>query len=90
MNFGQENKVNKISEFNLLHDILNPSKRTQNFNNHYSPILHVCMNTREGGTKFNNFRNLLDSGFSSTIVMRRLIAKSNPKRDDGMQFHTQG
>ena len=35
-----DNKLNKIYECNLLHDILNPSKRTKNINFHYSPILH--------------------------------------------------
>ena len=48
MNCIHNNDVNKISECNLLHDILNPSKRTKNINNNYSPILHVCMNTRKG------------------------------------------
>ena len=38
------NRVNDIAECNLLHDILNPSKRTKNRNSHYSPILHGYMN----------------------------------------------
>ena len=37
--------------------------------NHYSHILHVCMNTRKGKEKFKNFQILLNSGCSSTIVM---------------------
>ena len=37
-----ENEVNKIAEFNLLHDIINPSKtHTQNI--HHPTILHVCI-----------------------------------------------
>ena len=63
------NEVNKIAEWNLLHDILNPPKRTKNLTNHYSNIIHGCMNTQKGGVKFKNFRILLDSGCSSTIVM---------------------
>ena len=47
MNFIHENKVNKISEWNLLHDIQNHYKRTENFNIYYSPIIHVWMNRRK-------------------------------------------
>ena len=64
-----ENKVNKISEINLLHDILNPYKHTKSSNIHYSPILHGCMNTQKGRLEFKNFRILFHSGFFSTIVM---------------------
>ena len=39
------NEVNKIAEFNSLNSILNPYKITKKLNNHYSPILHGCMNT---------------------------------------------
>ena len=42
-----ENNINKMSEFNLIHDILNPSKFTRIFNSYYSPILKGCMNTRK-------------------------------------------
>ena len=52
MNRVQDNKVKKIYEQNLLHDILNPSKRTKNINSHYSTILHGCRNTRKGGARF--------------------------------------
>ena len=65
MNFIHDNKANNIAECNPLHDILNPSKRTKNRNRNYSLIIHVCMNTSRGGYKFNNFRILLDSEFSS-------------------------
>ena len=75
MNFIHRNKVNKVAEFNLLHDILNPSKHTKHLNIHYSPILHGCMNTRKGREYFKRFQILLDSGCSSTIVMGRLIIK---------------
>ena len=40
MNHIHDNKVNKISELNLLHDILNISKRTKNINSHY-PLLYM-------------------------------------------------
>ena len=70
-----DKELNKISEFNLLHDIINPPKRTKKLNCHYSPILHGCMNTRHGRAKFKNFRVLLDSGFSSIIVIGSLVEK---------------
>ena len=43
-----ENKLNIIAGFNLLHDILNSSKHTKNINSHYPPILYGCMNTQKG------------------------------------------
>ena len=64
-----DNKVNNISECNLLHDILNTSKRTKILNIHYSPILHGCMDKRKGREKFKNFQILLGSGCSYNIVM---------------------
>ena len=45
MNCIHENEVNKIGECNILHYIINPSKRTKNLNIQYYPILHGCMNT---------------------------------------------
>ena len=45
------NEVNNIAECNLLHDIINPTKRVKYINSHYSPILHVCMNIRKGKAK---------------------------------------
>ena len=68
-----EKEVNKISELNLLHDIINPPKRAKNINRHYSPILHGFMNTRIVRKSFNRFRILLKSVFSSMIVMERLV-----------------
>ena len=47
------------------------------------------MNTLKVRSKFKNFRILLDSRFSSSIVLKRLIEKPNFKRDDVMQWHTQ-
>ena len=44
----RENKVNIIAEWNLLHDILNPSKHTRNINIHYSPIINGCINKQKG------------------------------------------
>ena len=78
MTCTHENKVTKISEFNLLHGIINPPKRAKNLNFHYSPILHRCMNTRKGKAKFKNFHIPLDSGFISTIVIIKLIQKLRP------------
>ena len=48
MKHKQDNEVNNITEFNLLHDIINYSKHNENINSQYSPILHGCMNTRKG------------------------------------------
>ena len=50
-----DKEVNKIAEFNLLHDIISLPKRTKSLNIHYSPILHGCMNTREGKARFKKF-----------------------------------
>ena len=47
------------------------------------------MNTRKGRVKFKNFRILLDSGFSFTIVMRRMVEKICPKKDAVMQWQNQ-
>ena len=66
-------EVNKIAEYNLLHDILIPPKRPKNRNSHNYPIIHGCMNTKRIRTKFKNFQILVDSGCSSTIVIGRLV-----------------
>ena len=47
------------------------------------------MNTRKDGAKFKNFRILLDSGCSSTILIGRLIEKIHPENDALMQWNTQ-
>ena len=49
------NEVNKTAGYNLLHDILNPSKHTNNLNIHYSPILYGWMNTRKGRARDKKF-----------------------------------
>ena len=79
MNCIHENKVNNIAEFNLIHDIINTPKRTKNLNSHHSPILHGFMNTRNDKAKIENFRIILDIGFSSSIIMGRLVEKLSPK-----------
>ena len=58
-------------------------------NINYSPILHRCMNTRRGKSKFKNFWILLDSVCSSLIAMVRLIKKLKTKEGTVMQWHTQ-
>ena len=55
MTYKQDNKVNDISECNLLHDKINPPKGTKILTGHYYPILHGCINTRKGKSKFKNF-----------------------------------
>ena len=88
MNFFHGNKVNDISEYNLPHDILNPSKCTKNINFHYYPILNGFMNTCKVKEIFKNLQIFLDSGFSSTIVMRSLTEKLKTKEDSVMHWHT--
>ena len=75
-----DNELNNTAECNLLHDIINLPKLTNNLNNHYSPILDECMNTRKGKTGFKNFLILFDSGCSSTILMRSIVEKLHPKK----------
>ena len=60
-------------------DIQNTPKHTKVLNGHYSPIIHACMNTQKVKAQFNKILILFDSGFSSTIVMVRLIKIINPK-----------
>ena len=69
------NEAKNIVECNLLHDIINHPKHAKNLNTHYSPILHGCMNTRKGKSQFENFRILLDSGCSSTILIENIVKK---------------
>ena len=83
------NKVNKLAECNLLHDILNPSKRNKISNFRYSYILHRCMHTWKGRETFKNFLILFHSGFGSTIVIKILITKIDPIEDAVVQRHTQ-
>ena len=73
-----DNKVNKIYECNLLHYIINPPKRDNHLNFRYSLILHWCMNTKKVKAKFKNFKILLDSVCSSTIVMVNLVENYIP------------
>ena len=47
------------------------------------------MNARKGKVKFNNFRIILDSGCSSTILMVRLVEKLHPDKYYLMQWHTE-
>ena len=77
MTYIHGNEVNKIPEYNLLHDILNHYKGAKCLKIHYFPILHECMNTQKGEEKFKNFRILLDIECSSTIVLGRLIKTKN-------------
>ena len=46
------------------------------------------MNSRKVKTNFKKFLILLDSGFSSIILMGRLVKKMHPEKDDLMQWHT--
>ena len=84
-----DKEVNKISKCNLLHDIINPPKCAKNINIHYPPILRGRINTRKGRGKFKSFQIILDSGFSSNILIGRIFLKINPDKDSVMQWHTQ-
>ena len=75
-----DNEVNKISEWNLLHDIINPPKCTHNLNWHYSTILDEWMDTRKGKSKFKKLLILLDSGYIYTIVIGRRVEKLHPDK----------
>ena len=72
MNNIRDNYVNNIPERDLLNDILNPSKRTKNEDCSYSLILHGFINKCVGRAKY-TYNILLDIGYSSTILMRRLM-----------------
>ena len=45
------------------------------------------MNTRKGKTKFKKILIILDSGFSSMILIGRLVKKMHPEKDDLIQWH---
>ena len=81
-------KVTNWYEYNLLHDILNLSKRTKKLNSHYYSIWHGCMHIRQGKTRFKDFRILLDSWCGSMIIMVRIINKITPKKDSVIKCHT--
>ena len=85
MTYIHRNKVNKLAECNLLHDIINPGKRTETLISYYFPIIHGFMNTQKGKANFKNIRILFNSGCSSTIVLGGLINKLTVIRDDLMQ-----
>ena len=89
MTLIHDKNVNKIAEWNLLHDIIYPTKRANILNRYYSPIINLCMHTQKGRAKFHNFLILLDSGYSSTIDMGRLIKNFILREDVVMQWHTQ-
>ena len=46
------NDVNDIAEYNLPHNILNPSKGAKSKNSHFPPIRHGLINTQRGKAKF--------------------------------------
>ena len=77
--------INKMVECNLLHDIINPPKYNKILNSHYYHIIHECMNTIHCRLKFKNFRTILDSGCTSTIVMGGLVEKMHSEKYAVMQ-----
>ena len=67
MNNINDNIVNKIAEYNLLHYIPFSSKNAKHTNSNCYPILHRCMIKQKGTTRFKHFIILLDIGCRSTI-----------------------
>ena len=82
-----ENEVNIMAQYNLLHDIINNSKRTKKLKIHHSPIWNGYINTQKDRANFNNFWILLYNGYSYKIVMGRLI--KNIEEDSVMQCQMQ-
>ena len=78
--------MNRV-ECNLLHYIINTPKHAKK--SHYCPILHGFTNTRKGGAKFKNFCVLLESGYSSMVVIGRLVETLYPEKYAMIQWHTQ-
>ena len=56
-------------------------------NSCYYSDIHWCINTSTSMSKYKNFQILLDSRFSSTIIIGLLTTKL--KKYDVMQWHTQ-
>ena len=81
--------VNNIAECNLLNDITNPTKCEKNKISHFYPIIYECMSTSRGEAKFKNLWILLDSGFSSTDIIRKIASKLKQKIDNNKQWQTQ-
>ena len=50
-----DNGINDIAEWNLLNDILNPSRNGKRKNCYYYVILYECINTLRGKEKFETF-----------------------------------
>ena len=86
------NKMNKdkiiVHKCNILTAILNPTEFAKK-HFRYSPILQSCMNTCSGKALFRNFRILLDSGSSSTIIMDKLTEKLKPKHSTETTWETE-
>ena len=75
-----DKEVNKTFKCNLLHDVINPNKCAKQLNSYYYLIIHGCMNTRKVRAGFQNFRIILDSGYSSKRLMDSQVEKLHPKK----------
>ena len=51
-----DHEINNIAEYNLIHDMLNYSKRIKNNNSHYYHILNVCMDICRGKKNYKEFQ----------------------------------
>ena len=67
-----------MTEYNLIHDILNHYKGIKNMNSNYSPITHGCINTCRGNLIL-KFLILLDSVCSFIILTRISMPKIKQK-----------
>ena len=90
MSHIRNNMINVNNEYNILSNILNPTRRAKNKNSNYSLILHGCMDKRIGMAIFRNFLILLDSCRSSTTVTDNLMSKIKCKKPSTIMWKTQG
>ena len=88
MIYIHDNEVKNIAECNLLHDIINPPNHTKNISSHYYRILHGCMNIRKVRARFKKIQISLDGGYSSNILLRRLVHILGPEKDSVIQWQT--
>ena len=63
------------STYSLEYTLVNSNKRLKN--THYSPEIVVELYDREG--KFCPIRALLDSGTTSTLILKRYVNRASPK-----------
>ena len=88
MDLMHYNKVDNIYEFNLLHDILNPTKHTKNTNSDSPPILHRYMNKCRGRENIKSPK-LIGQWMWFQYCNEKSDNKLKTKTYSMMQYHTQ-